>query len=137
MINRFVNNQKSVMHSLANLHINWTILGIMLVYIQTEVLIYLLRINSGSHIFASLIQQRQNTLVHIIIYQHNTFLCSLDEVCHKSIRFKYLPIIEHALYRRQRRANKKVYLVLMLLPRCVRVASNDGLCVLPSPSVAD
>ena len=71
----------------------------MTVYVELELMAYLLSIDYGRHIVFSFIEQCQYSLVNIIVDKDNTFLRILNQVGHESIGIINLPIVEHTLFR--------------------------------------
>ena len=64
----------------------------MTVYVELELMAYLLSIDYGRHIVFSFIEQCQYSLVNIIVDKDNTFLRILNQVGHESIGIINLPI---------------------------------------------
>ena len=71
----------------------------MTVYVELELTAYLLSVDDCRHVVISFIEQCQYSLVNIVVYKDNTFLCTLNQVGHESIGIINLPIVEHTLFR--------------------------------------
>ena len=71
----------------------------MTVYVELELMTYLLSVDDCRHVIISFIEQCQYSLVNIVVDKDNTFLCTLNQVGHESIGIINLPIVEHTLLR--------------------------------------
>ena len=71
----------------------------MTVYVELELMAYLLSIDYGRRIVFSFIEQCQYSLVNIVHAKDNTFLRTLNKVGHESLGIINLPIVEHTLLR--------------------------------------
>lgn len=71
----------------------------MTVYVELELTAYLLSVDDCRHVIISFIEQCQYSLVNIVVYKDNTFLCTLNQAGHESVGIINLPIVEHTLFR--------------------------------------
>ena len=71
----------------------------MTVYVELELTAYLLSVDDCRHVIISFIEQCQYSLVNIVVYKDNTFLCTLNQAGYESIGIINLTIVEHTLFR--------------------------------------
>lgn len=56
------------------------------------------------------IKQCQYCLIHIIVYEYDTLLCTPDQITYKYIGIEYLSVKKDSFFRRQRCMKKKTTL---------------------------
>lgn len=54
------------------------------------------------------IKQRQYCLIHIIVYEYDTLLCTPDQITYKYIGIEYLSVKKDSFFRRQCCMKKKI-----------------------------
>lgn len=79
--------------------------------VQLLLLIQLASIDRCGNIMSAIAQHRQCIHVDVIIYQHDGFLGLFDQVDNVGIGIEYLAVVEDALDRRKRRADKEINLI--------------------------
>lgn len=93
-----VNQQKAVMALSEDLQDDFRILGVVLFQVKLQRFGNAFGVKGRLHSVPSLGHQSQHTFINVIVYQNEFFLGFLNQIRHKDIGIKYLPVEENALF---------------------------------------
>ncbi len=98
VIDIIVDAKKAVVGQPKHLNVYRCILGIVPVYIQLKLPVYLLCIDDGRDTFLSFVKQCQNRFIHIVVNKDDTLICTLNQIGNESIGIINLAIISNVVH---------------------------------------
>ena len=99
VIDGAVDAEETVVDFVELFHLDGSVLGVVLLKVERELLLDLLGVDGGGDFLPSLVEHRQHGVVHIIVKQHDTLLGRADEVRNEGVGVEDLPVEEDALLR--------------------------------------
>lgn len=100
MIDAFVNNKETVMGFIEKTNFNRRVLAIVFVNVQLQLRSNPPCIDSDIDFRRAFIQQGQDGLINIIVFQNDSLFRHPYQTRGESVRLKQLPVIENAFFGR-------------------------------------
>lgn len=110
MVKSIVYDQEAVMNIMGGTNIDRSILVVVSLDIQSQIVVNPLCIYRSEYSSASFVKQSQDSLVNIIVNKNDAFVGTTDEVAYKNVSVEYLSVEKNALAWRQRCFKEEVNL---------------------------
>ena len=111
MINLIVDEQEAVMCPVERIYLYRLVLCIVALEVKLQLLTDMLRIYRGRHSSRPLVEHRQHSVVHIVVYQYNPSRRLSYQVGNKPVGIEYLSVIKDTLHGWKRCAHKEINLL--------------------------